>query len=434
MNSYFKALSLFLLLLVPCAGQAQWVQMPAPSDSTSVAGLVAIGKNLFVTGGESDGSQFGEIGYIFHSIDQGASWNEIDSGLPGFLSGFVVDGSNLFAGRNGIAGTDSSVFFISTNNGTSWQPTSGGSDLKGIEWLYENGGKLLTGTRNDTGLYTIFLSTDTGKSWAYAGSPKIDGALRSFVVMGMNLFIGTEAGVYRSTNNGSSWIAVDNALPFDSTREDFGPVDALVVMDTSIFAGNYNSVFVTTNYDTSWTPANNGLPAKTYVTSFAQSGANIFAGTDRGIFLSTNNGANWTAVNEGLPVTDVNGLLVCDTTLFATTGNFISTLGGVWRRPLSEMIPTSAVSNVPTVSSEIKTYPNPFSQSTTINFSSTESDMAEVTIVNLLGSEVARIFSGELSAGEHSFMWDASGMPQGMYECVVRMNGQVKQVPIIITH
>jgi hypothetical protein len=77
-------------------------------------------------------------------------------------------------------------------------------------------------------------------------------------------------------------------------------------------------------------------------------------------------------------------------------------------------------------------FPDPFSQSTTISFSSSERSVAEVTIVNLLGAEVACIFSGELGAGNHQFTWYASGMPPGMYVCVVRMNGKVQQTPILL--
>ncbi len=75
--------------------------------------------------------------------------------------------------------------------------------------------------------------------------------------------------------------------------------------------------------------------------------------------------------------------------------------------------------------------PNPFTQSTTINFTIPESGVAEVSVVNLLGTEVAHIFSGELSAGEHTFTWNATGFPDGMYECLVDMNGHVKWVASI---
>ena len=68
----------------------------------------------------------------------------------------------------------------------------------------------------------------------------------------------------------------------------------------------------------------------------------------------------------------------------------------------------------------VSSYPNPFSQSTTIHFTSEERGFAQVTVVNLLGNEVARLFDGELEAGEHSFEWDALGAAAGTYFCIIR--------------
>ena len=97
--------------------------------------------------------------------------------------------------------------------------------------------------------------------------------------------------------------------------------------------------------------------------------------------------------------------------------------------------PTAGVANadIPSSSIYLTSYPNPFSQSTTISFSSPESGVAEITIVNLLGSEVARVFSGEIEAGEHNFEWsNISGLPDGVYQCLIRMNGRVETLPIVL--
>ncbi len=41
---------------------------------------------------------------------------------------------------------------------------------------------------------------------------------------------------------------------------------------------------------------------------------------------------------------------------------------------------------------------------------------------------VARLFTGELTAGEHSFVWDIPpGLTDGMYDCVVSMGGQISE-------
>jgi hypothetical protein len=71
--------------------------------------------------------------------------------------------------------------------------------------------------------------------------------------------------------------------------------------------------------------------------------------------------------------------------------------------------------------------------STQITFTSQAAGYAEVSIVNMLGVVVARLFSGELGAGEHNFSWsNTTGLQGGMYECLVRMNGQVQTLPVVL--
>jgi hypothetical protein len=139
-------------------------------------------------------------------------------------------------------------------------------------------------------------------------------------------------------------------------------------------------------------------------------------------------GNDWISVNDGF-TTDVYGvfsLTLNDSDLFAGTEQ-----SGVWRRSLSDFGKTDAISPFVPIQNFLTTYPNPFTQSTTITFTTPESGAATVTIVNILGTAVARIFSGELSAGEHSFIWDATSLPPGMYECIVRMNGQMERMAAI---
>jgi hypothetical protein len=210
------------------------------------------------------------------------------------------------------------------------------------------------------------------------------------------------------------------------------PITALVAIGTDLFVGvngdgGQGGVYLSIDSGTSWKAVNTGL-SDTSVWTLLGSGKNLFAGTSLGgVFLTTNNGSNWQDVSLGLTNKFVISLALCDANLFAGTYR-----AGVWRRPLSEMIPTSAVAEQPAISSKIQSYPNPFNQSATISVSVGESGVAEVTIVNLLGAEVARLFDGEVDVGEHSFTWDASGMAPGMYECIVRINGQSQRLPMML--
>jgi len=85
------------------------------------------------------------------------------------------------------------------------------------------------------------------------------------------------------------------------------------------------------------------------------------------------------------------------------------------------------------VSDAPRSYPNPFSQSTEITFTTEATGYADVTVVDLLGAEVAHLYSGTLGAGEHSFMWsNPTGLPDGTYECLVHVNGRVETLPLVL--
>jgi hypothetical protein len=85
------------------------------------------------------------------------------------------------------------------------------------------------------------------------------------------------------------------------------------------------------------------------------------------------------------------------------------------------------------VSNTIHSYPNPFWQSTEIAFTSASAGYADVWVVNILGAPVAHLFSGELDASEHQFMWSKPpSLPDGTYECIVRMNGGVERIALSV--
>jgi hypothetical protein len=86
----------------------------------------------------------------------------------------------------------------------------------------------------------------------------------------------------------------------------------------------------------------------------------------------------------------------------------------------------------PPVSSTLRSYPNPFSQSTEIAFTSATAGYADVSVVNIFGAPVAHLFSGELAAGEHDFAWNASTFTPGSYWCIVRMGDSVERVALSV--
>ena len=93
---------------------------------------------------------------------------------------------------------------------------------------------------------------------------------------------------------------------------------------------------------------------------------------------------------------------------------------------------TSGVAVPQVVSGSLESYPNPFTSSTSIRFNSQESGYALVTVTNILGREVARLFAGELAPGEHTLKWDAREMVAGKYFCNMRFKDRTEIVPIML--
>jgi len=60
-------------------------------------------------------------------------------------------------------------------------------------------------------------------------------------------------------------------------------------------------------------------------------------------------------------------------------------------------------------------YPNPFNPSTQISFSLPINDFVKLSAYDVRGNEVDVIFEGAQSVGQHSYTWNASSLPSGVY-------------------
>jgi hypothetical protein len=71
--------------------------------------------------------------------------------------------------------------------------------------------------------------------------------------------------------------------------------------------------------------------------------------------------------------------------------------------------------SVPIVYELKQNFPNPFNSTTNISFSIRTYGQTTLRVYDVLGREVANIFSEEMSAGSYTRQWDASNMPSGIY-------------------
>ena len=388
------------ILLLETTASAQWVPVNDPPGGGSIDCFAKIGMNLFGGG----------PGEVVRSTDNGISWN-LTSFQGSGVEALAVIGTELFAG-----GPDYGVF-KSTDSGTSWTSAKNGIGNPYVHAFASISTNIFAGS--DGG---VLLSSNYGTNWNDANIGMESSTAFAFAVNASQLFAGTHNGkVFRSSDTGTSWQNVSSGL---SGAE----VEALAVLDSNLFAGTVGleypgGIFHSTDNGKSWT--REGLEGSS-VQSFTMDSTNLFAGTDRGVFLSTNNGIDWTAVNSGLTDLDVHALAISGNNLIAGTST-----SAIWWRPLSEMIAPSAVTRgTQPVESSAQAHPNPFPEKTSVQFTTAERGPAQVTIVNLLGQQVARLFNGELDAGEHSFEWNASGAAAGTYFAIVREDGSVQRVAL----
>ena len=370
----------------------QWVQTNVP-DSARVENFAIIGPNI-IAGAYGDG--------IFLSTDKGMHWAQENSGLTDLrIQTLTESGGNVFAGSDGGV-------FMSADSGINWSP-----EHQGARHLACYGGKLFVAQEALNG---VFFSIDSGRHWTSAvnGLPYYKSWhtwVSGFTVTITDLFAQTDYGLSKWNDSDSSWIPATFTLQF--------PVGNILVSGLNLLAQTSSDIFLSSDNGKSWIPAKNGLPLQPTINSLVAVDSIFFIATSgSGIFMTTSNSSQWTAENSGLTDTSILALTISGSQLLA--GNY----HGVWRRPLSEMIGTNAVpAQASAASSEIQSFPNPFTQSTTVRYTSTERGFAQVTIVNLLGEEVARLFDGPLEAGEHSFVWEAKDAAAGTYFCIVREGG-----------
>jgi hypothetical protein len=218
----------------------------------------------------------------------------------------------------------------------------------------------------------LILSQSISAQWTNPDLTLTGRQILCFANKDLSVLAGTNGGLVRSTDGGSSWTNIGGGLPYSNVRallnvESYpfnllaGMVSGRISMSTNYgddftafpaesvqlpFLADINSILERGNSSefwvgtergayllpqyyplSSWIAINSGLPsAETKVRSIIEKDGEIFAGTNSGVFQL--NGFNWDEKNTGLTNTNVTALTSIGGYLFAGTSQ--GSVGGVY--------------------------------------------------------------------------------------------------------
>ncbi len=295
----------------PGSPTGSWQKMNAPPGATEVNFVAFNSSGHWFIADRSHG--------FFRSTDQGATWTQINAGLPTTL-GWTINvnpaNGDLIASTatGGVLNANPVDFFRSTNEGNSWTLIPSGH-LSAVTAL--TGCVFAANTNIVCGGYWA-PSPGSGAWGSSNGGPSTVSATTASTNSGgvfslgrnpvtQDLWLGTEQnGVFRSTDNGFTWT---QESPSDQQISDSDIYGITFDRNGNVLFASQGGVWrsSTTNSGYTWTNvlSNPNVSAGKGLTRDAN--GNLYYGHDQDpsdptdVYLSTDNGTTWAAFDSGIP-------------------------------------------------------------------------------------------------------------------------------------
>jgi len=159
----------------------------------------------------------------------------------------------------------------------------------------------------------VFRSSNNGTSWM----SKSDGIyIYSRYIETIAFCNGiTYAGgdhLWKSANNGDNW-TLDTGVTFY--------VESMSSIGTKVLAGTISGLYISSNNGVTWNESNSGLDNR-YLLTLKVNSNKIYAGTrGGGVYVSNDSGSSWISINGNLPDLFINDIEVLNGNLYVATGS-----------------------------------------------------------------------------------------------------------------
>ncbi|MEI7485217.1 MAG: T9SS type A sorting domain-containing protein [Ignavibacteriota bacterium] len=165
---------------------------------------------------DSSGIFYTATSSLFKTVNNGANWSSISSGLVGVVRILAISKSNA----NVIFASIGSVVYKSSNRGYTFDSTNTGLPIKTVTSInvHPDSSDVAIVTYSGFGGSKVYKTTNGGTSWFsilgnLPDTPVNDGFIFHPGFSTSVYYLATDVGVYTSTNWGANWTEIADGLP-----------------------------------------------------------------------------------------------------------------------------------------------------------------------------------------------------------------------------
>jgi hypothetical protein len=370
-------------------------------------------------------SSFDSILVSQYSVRSDTGWSlpiDIDGGEPIYSMDAIDKDHAWFASNTDI--------YATTDGTAPVDISSPGGTIRSIHFSDANNGVLI----GDAGgsKWNIQTTTDGGNNWTPSAAAPLPGhATQSFYNsacwVGKDAWFGTDAGIFRSTNNGSQWINTQitgatakqkdvMAITFSSDLK-LGFAAIHGVTDDTDSAGLFYSLSQGVDW-IHYTLAPTGFIP--YAIAFIPGTDTAIITSNVGIFKLGNPASALTYIPAPTSFDARSSQVSVGGTSGALTISAVSLASGIADYTVGS--PSSVQSTPQSDEFSLQSWPNPFSSSTTLSFTLPRDEHVRILLTDVLGRSITQVYDGSLSQGEHSLPIEAGELANGTYYCTLEMD------------
>lgn len=394
----------------PSSGDGFWSQI----NTMRMNQIIWINDTLYA----SRNPLYQSNGGVYRSIDGGVSWDTLNS-----VSDVLSSGLRLFIHptNHKILYMIYGALYMSTNSGQSWQTIFGSVGPLVRLGINPKNPYIMYVTKSIP-YGAVFKTIDAGLNWndASNGLPSEEyfqaGPIEVNPEFPDTILLGSNTGLYRSTNGGMSWdtTQVKGFIP----GLNFHPH----LLNIAFASTTYDwATYKTTDFGRSWykTIGSSGEFAKNFV--FHSLNPNIIYNTEN--LKSIDTGNTWFKIDTLNSWVDLTSDKNKDILLFGSAGSY-----GLY--VFKDVLLSVSDINNSSERQNFHSFPNPFNNSTTIMFELNRNSFITINIYNALGQKIKTLVNQTaFSTGQHSYLWNGqddyySDVAGGFYLCLISIENE----------